>query len=183
MGNEVDGAAQKRIEKIRTSLRIDIYLKNSLTHCGNVGYTFSVGTYRRRAMIQNKIVVRYQDGRVMKGFTADFMPNKDIFHLVPMDAPPDTKPLPINVQQSKALFFVKDFAGDSQYHDKKTFEPNKPATGRKIKVVFKDGEVLVGTTQGYQPGRPGFFVFPADPQSNIERCYVVSAATREVSFV
>lgn len=49
-------------------------------------------------------------------------------------------------------------------------------------MTFKDGEVLVGTTQGYQPGRPGFFLEPADRASNIERCFVVAAATREVSF-
>jgi hypothetical protein len=55
--------------------------------------------------------------------------------------------------------------------------------GRKIRVRFKDGEVLVGTTQGYQPGRPGFFLVPADPGSNIERCYVISAATDEVTFL
>jgi hypothetical protein len=59
----------------------------------------------------------------------------------------------------------------------------RPGAGRRIKVAFKDGEVLVGTTQGYQPGRPGFFLVPADPSSNIERCYVLSAATQEISFV
>jgi len=32
-------------------------------------------------MVQNKIVVRFQNGNVMKGFTADFMPNKDVLHL------------------------------------------------------------------------------------------------------
>jgi hypothetical protein len=32
--------------------------------------------------------------------------------------------------------------------------------GRMIKVVFKDGEVLAGTTTGYQPGRPGFSLCP-----------------------
>jgi hypothetical protein len=50
-------------------------------------------------------------------------------------------------------------------------------------VVFKDSEVILGTTQGYQPGRPGFFIFPADPRSNNERVYVVSSATQEISFV
>ena len=49
--------------------------------------------------------------------------------------------------------------------------------------TFKDGEELLGTTQGYQPDRPGFFVIPADPESNNERCYVVASATEEVSFV
>jgi hypothetical protein len=134
-------------------------------------------------MIQNKIVVHYQDGRVMKGFTSDFMPNKDIFHLVPMDIPPGSLPLPVSVPESKAVFFVKDFKGNPQYQDKKEFDSTKPAMGRKIKVVFKDGELLAGTTQGYQPGRPGFFVFPVDQQSNIDRCFVVSAATKSVSFV
>jgi len=134
-------------------------------------------------MIQNKIVLRYQDGRVMKGFTTDFMPNKDIFHLLPMNAPPSSKPVPVMVQEFKAVFFVKDFMGDPMYHDKKEFEPAKPISGRKIKVVFKDGELLIGTTQGYQPGRSGFFVFPADSKSNIDRCYVVASATRAVSFV
>jgi hypothetical protein len=43
--------------------------------------------------------------------------------------------------------------------------------------------VLVGTTQGYQPGRPGFFLIPADAKSNNERCYVVASAAREITFV
>jgi hypothetical protein len=134
-------------------------------------------------MIQNKIVVRYQDGRVMKGITSDFMPNKDIFHILPVDAQPHEKPLPVPVRELKAVFFVKNFAGDPQYQDVKEFNPNKPVTGKKIKVVFKDGELLIGTTQGYQPGRPGFFVIPIDPGSNSDRCFVVSSATNQVSFV
>jgi len=133
-------------------------------------------------MTQNKTVVRYQDGRVIKGFTRDFMPNKESFHLIPMDAQPDAKPIVILVRELKAVFFVKDFKGDSEYQDKKTIDPQKPVIGRKIKVLFKDGELLVGTTQGYQPGRPGFFIFPSDPQSNSDRCFVISAATAEVSF-
>ena len=52
-----------------------------------------------------------------------------------------------------------------------------------MQVTFKDGEVLVGTTQGYQPGRPGFFLLPADPRSNNERCYIVTSATQTVTFV
>lgn len=134
-------------------------------------------------MIQNKIVVRYQDGRVSKGYTNNFMPNKEVFHLVPLDAPAGSKPLDIYVNVLKAVFFVKDFTGNSQYQEKKTFDTTKPVVGKKIKVVFRDGEELIGTTQGYQPGRPGFFLFPADPQSNLERVFVFSAATRAVMFV
>lgn len=134
-------------------------------------------------MIQNKIVARYQDGRIHKGVTNDFFPNKDLFHLIPVNALPGTPPLKVSIQDLKAVFFVKTFEGNPAYNDKKEFNAGKTAVGRKIKVIFKDGEVLVGTTHGYQPGRSGFFIVPADPHSNIERCFVISAATNEVSFI
>ncbi len=134
-------------------------------------------------MIQNKIVVRYQNGRLLKGVTNDFFPNKDLFHLVLMDVPPGSMPLELRTTDLKAVFFVKGFGGNPDYDDKKEFDPAKSAVGRKIKVIFKDGETMVGTTNGYQPDRPGFFVVPADPNSNIERCFVVTAATREVLLI
>jgi len=130
----------------------------------------------------NQVVARYQNGRVLKGFTNDFLPTKSSFHVTPVDAP-GTWPVDISVPELKALFFVKDFVGNSDYNDCKEFEPSRSPSGRRINVVFKDGETLVGTTQGYQPGRPGFFLVPADPQSNTERCFVVSAATHQVAFV
>jgi Family of unknown function (DUF6982) len=134
-------------------------------------------------MIQNKIVARYQDGRLLKGITNDFFPNKELFHLVPMEAPPGSMPLELQIANLKAIFFVKGFDGNPEYDDRKEFDPAKATIGRKIKVIFKDGEMIVGTTTGYQPDRPGFFVVPADPNSNIERCFVVTAATREVSLI
>lgn len=129
------------------------------------------------------MVARYQDGRVLKGVTNDFLPAKDRFHLVPLESAPGTKPVEVLISDLKALFFVRDFAGNPQHKESGDFDPTKAAGGRKIRVVFKDGETMVGTTQGYQPGRPGFFVVPADAKSNNERCFVVSVATREVSFL
>jgi hypothetical protein len=83
----------------------------------------------------------------------------------------------------KRLFFVKDLSGNPQQQTRNEFDPAHPAVGRKIKVVFKDGEIMVGTTTGYQPGRPGFFLVPADPTSNTERCYILTSSTVEVSFL
>jgi hypothetical protein len=131
----------------------------------------------------NKVVLRFADGSIIKGTTADFFPGKDIFHLSMMNAPVEANPVKINTKDLKAIFFVKDFAGDSQHLKRNEFDPAHPQGGRKIKVVFKDGEVLVGITMGYQPGRPGFFIIPADTSSNNERCYVVAAATKEISFI
>ena len=129
----------------------------------------------------NKVVARFADGRILKGMTADFFPNKDLFHVSPADEPPGTRPTEVHVSELKALFFVKDYAGNPEHNERNEF-PGAPI-GRPIKVIFKDGEVLVGTTQGYQPNRPGFFLEPADPESNIERCFVITGATREVGFI
>jgi hypothetical protein len=131
----------------------------------------------------NKVVVRYADGRICKGTTTDFVPTKELFHLNLMTDAAGAKPIEISKRELKALFFVKDFKGDSQHTESNEFHPSNPPAGRKIRVEFKDGEVLVGTTTGYQPGRPGFFLMPADPSSNIERCYVVTEAAKEIKFI
>jgi hypothetical protein len=131
----------------------------------------------------NTIVARYADGRVVKGITNDFLPAKDRFHLLPTDSAPGARAQEILVGDLKALFFVKDLAGSPAHQEGNQFDPVKPPVGKKIRVVFKDGEVVVGTTQGYQPGRPGFFLIPADEKSNNNRCFVVAAATREVTLL
>lgn len=134
-------------------------------------------------MIKNKIVLHYEGGKLFKGVTNNFFPNKDTFHLVLMNEPPDSKPLELTITGLKGLFFVKDYFGNPDYHEKKEFDPSKPIVGRKIKILFKDGELMVGTTIGYQKDRQGFFVVPADPDSNNERCFVLSSATLEISLI
>ena len=131
----------------------------------------------------NKVVARFADGRLVKGMTADFFPTKDRFHVMVATDHGGTTPVEVRTKDLKALFFVKDFAGDPRHVEAKEFDPARPPIGRPIKVVFKDGELLVGTTTGYQPGRTGFFLEPADPGSNIDRCYVVAAATDEIGFL
>ena len=46
----------------------------------------------------NKVVVRFTDGRVLKGTTADFFPNKDTFHVSAAGASDWENPLEINLQ-------------------------------------------------------------------------------------
>jgi hypothetical protein len=49
-----------------------------------------------------------------------------------------------------------------------------------MEIVFKDGEKLVGSTLGYEPNRPGFFIHPADDKSNNIRVFVVQAFVDKV---
>jgi hypothetical protein len=128
-------------------------------------------------MAGSQVVVRYRDGRLLKGVTSNFLPARDGFHV----QTPGGEVAAVSQGELKALFFVRDFKGDATRREGQQFSAARPALGRKIRVEFADGEVMVGTTQGYQPSRPGFFVFPADAGSNNERCFVVTAATRRVS--
>lgn len=130
--------------------------------------------------MNNRIVARYADGRMVKGSTIDFVPTKAVFHVSDATAGPGGTPLRIQVAELKAVFFVKDLVGDRSHTVRNDFDTGRAVSGRKIKVVFKDGETLVGTTQGYQADRPGFFMVPADADGNIERCFVVAAATQSV---
>ena len=126
-----------------------------------------------------KVVVRYADGRVVKGFTQDFFPNKDRFHLYPAEKPSgEAKEILLN--ELKAIFFVRDFAGNAQYNERKVYGEGEQPQGRKVEVTFADGEVLVGSTLGYDPNRPGFFLHPADPKSNNIRLFAVSSFVKKV---
>ena len=131
-------------------------------------------------MAGNKVVARYRDGRMVKGLTTDFLPNRDFFHVAPDEG---GNPVTVRHGELKAIFFVRDYEGDATHRPTNEFDSSRPVVGRKLRVVFEDGEVIVGTTQGYQPGRPGFFIVPADTSSNSERCYVLAAATKEVAWL
>ncbi len=128
----------------------------------------------------NQVVARFQDGKTLKGLTNDFLPTKDVFHVALAETASNAKPLEVKVAELKALCFVRSLGGDPQHHKTNEFPPFASAAGRKVEVTFRDGEVMLGTTQGYQPSRPGFFVVPADPLSNNERCYVVATSVKSV---
>lgn len=126
----------------------------------------------------NKVVVHFLDGRVSKGVTLDFVPNKESFHL--SDATDERKVAKIATKELKAVFFVKTFAGDPAYAAVAPSGDLIKAPGRKLRVTFLDGEVVHGTAAAYTPGREGFFLIPADPRDNNERIYVFAHATRGV---
>jgi hypothetical protein len=129
-----------------------------------------------------KLVARFTDGSVVKGAALDFAPSKSLFHMTLKSSPVGT-PFPIHTDSLKALFYVKDFAGDPQHVDKQEFDSPPPPGAHRIRAAFNDGEVLVGTTTVYRPGLHGFFLKPADPESNNELCYVFATATRDISFI
>ncbi len=133
---------------------------------------------------QVRIVIRFRDGRLLKGYTNDFTPLKDTFHLTSVQHDDKGKVYNINASDLKAVFFVKTFEGNRAYIEKKRFEEvdTTHLKGRKIKIEFLDGEIMRGISPGYSRGRKGFFIIPVDPQANNEKIYVISSSLRQIEL-
>ena len=128
-----------------------------------------------------KIVVRYADGELMKGFTQDFHPTRSQFSLWPSINASVSDRVIVPMARLKAVFFVRDFNGNPGYRERKTFTVR--GQGRRIEVTFADSEVILGTTLNYRPDAQGFFVVPADAGGNNTRIYVIASAVRAVRFL
>ena len=139
-------------------------------------------------MLGKKVVVKFKDGKILKGWTANISPNKEVFYLHKCEEfrEKDKKDtVEIKLSSLKAVFFVKKFAGNKDYREAGTFEgqPKITPSHRKIIVTCKDGEKLYGTTLGYTPDRKGFFIYPIDPKCNNERIFISQVAVESVELV
>ena len=107
----------------------------------------------------------------------NFSALKDFFDLVPEENLRQQRGTRVELKDVKAIFFVKDFSGNPEHRS-----PAKdvPGPGRNLEVTFVDGEKIVGSTQGYDPKRLGFFLIPLDPDSNNSRIFIVSKNAREI---
>jgi hypothetical protein len=128
--------------------------------------------------MQNRIVLHYGDGQIMKGNTGDFFPDKQWFHVTDKETEKTNR---VDVTKLKGIFFVKDYTGSPEYQER--YDGERTGLGKKVKVTFKDGEAVIGYTPGFSPNKPGFFLFPSDPTSNTEKIFVLIAATEEITFV
>lgn len=128
-----------------------------------------------------KVVVAFLDKRRQRGYTYDFSPMRDFLNLLPPENPLQGAGTRVELRDAKALFFVRDFVGNRQAQDSQALD--SPAHGRKIEVTFSDGEKLAGRTEGYNPQKVGFFMFPADPKSNNLRIFVIIKNAQHIRFL
>jgi hypothetical protein len=129
----------------------------------------------RGSLVGEKVVVRYLDGSLVKGYTYDFSPRGRVFHVFPdQRATPD--PRRIYMADLKAIFSVKTFEGDPRYRERKEFVLRSAGGWRRVEVAFQDGEILVGTVRYVSAENLGFFLTPADPTSNNLRVFIVGTA-------
>jgi hypothetical protein len=127
-----------------------------------------------------KIVVRYAEGQILKGSSHDFSATRSHFSLWPSTTADANDRVIVPLPRLKAVFFVRDFAGNPGYVERN--ETDAVQHGRRIEVTLVDDEVITGRTLSYRPDGHGFFVVPADPNTNNIRVFVVSSSVRQVRF-
>lgn len=126
-----------------------------------------------------RLVVRYLDGRLLKGFTTHLPASKAHVHVWTAPNADDASRTTIPIEQLKAIFFVHDLQGDQPLRSGVDSSTDR---GRRIEITFVDGEVLAGTTLNYSQEGRGFFVTPLDTRGNNVRIFVAPGAVRNVRF-
>jgi hypothetical protein len=137
------------------------------------------------------VVARFNDGRVLKGYTKWFSPESDEVVIHVADSGKEQR---IAIADLKALFFVKSFEGDRTYREKKVFGGNAHQ-GHKVYIKFSDQESILGFIDGENPWAKGFFLahedskakgfflVPVDQDSNNVKVFVVRAALEDVTIM
>lgn len=126
----------------------------------------------------NKVVVHTASGEIIKGFTADFARDKPSFLLTTEE---DGLRINQTIQlfELKAVFFVRSFEGNFLHKTVHTFD-ELSGYGKKVMVLFKDGERFYGRVEVLNPDDPGFFIYPLDTGSNTIRAYVIKEFVDDV---
>jgi hypothetical protein len=122
------------------------------------------------------VAVRSLDKQLRKGRTFDFRPNRDFFHL---EEAGGTAPVRIPIRNLKGIFFLKSLGRSPSCVDKRSFGEHM-GTEQKVWLEFRDGEKLAGWSNSFGSRRDGFYVFPADPDSNLEKAYVFRSALSHI---
>jgi uncharacterized protein DUF6982 len=130
--------------------------------------------------MEDKVVAHFKDGKTQRGYTQDFQPEGELFHLLPSEG--GGIPTTIRLDDLKALFYVKDYGAARRQVDRtKRFGVAAPP-GQKTVVEFKDGEKLWGFTEEYSANSRGFYFIPADPQENNTRIFIVNSSVKQIQF-
>ena len=135
-----------------------------------------------------KLVAHFKDGQISKGFSRDFDPTGNSFHLFRKEGE-ITESRQISVDDLKALFHVKTWGRKDKHlnhtHDGFVDPPPRGWQRDAIKTVleFFDGETIYGYSRDYDPGRRGFLLVPADRMDNTRGTYVVNSALVNLQFL
>ena len=87
----------------------------------------------------------------------------------------------VNIEDAKAIFFVRSFEGPNDRPDLRFHDHLPPPECLWIRLVFIDGEILEGMIENgvRYVNDPGFFVTPSDPTANNWLIYIPKQNIRD----
>lgn len=125
-----------------------------------------------------KVVVKFLDGTILKGYTTDFYKSKPYFS---MKLKENGRNKDVRFSELKAVFFVKTFEGrrDSR---KLRHVPCCSPQGKLGVVRFVDDEQVEGNLQGFKPEDNVIFMLPENPTGNNERIFCNAEAIKAIKW-
>lgn len=129
-----------------------------------------------------KVVVRKLNREVVKGFVipASYLGPQDA-ELMDLDG----HRLVVPLQEVKGIYFVRDFEGNNERIERKTFLSRPKLSGLWIRMTFKDAEVLDGLLSEnlLELDPQGYLVTPPDVFSNNLKIFVPRTALRSLEVL
>ena len=131
--------------------------------------------------MEKKVVVHMKDGMIHKGVTHDFDPDGQAFHMLPGEG--GGVPVKVDVDEMKALFYVKDYMGNRDFVARSEFDEAQRSARRAV-VVFNDAEEIWGLLgEEHSDEGLGFLFYPSDKNDNNIRIFVIRSAIKELRLV
>lgn len=141
--------------------------------------------------INQKAVLRFNNGTTLKGYMKDFNPKND---KVTVEEAKTGGTHSVRIDELKAIFFIRSFEGNSSHKEKKLYGISGNR-GHRLFIKFNDGESLVGFLEGDVPWERGFFlskhgkdlrgffILPVDLDSNNIKVFVIASSVKDVTVV
>jgi len=127
-------------------------------------------------MLGHLIVAHFINGKVAKGLSLDVDPNKPLCHLKTDGG----GMVEVALKDVKALFFVKTATGRKEHNESREIVPgdSRLVGTKRVRLVFADGEELIGLMNRYPPLGNFFYMLPVDLESNNIRILINRASVK-----
>jgi hypothetical protein len=128
----------------------------------------------------NRVVARYADGRLLRGFCRDFLPSSGAVEVWALPDAPQQARIKIPVHFLEALEFLDEPADNSARTGALALEEIR--SGRLI-ITLHDGTLLMGALESHQ-SEVGFFLAPLEPPNQaVRRTFVFAHAVKRAEWL
>ena len=137
---------------------------------------------RRPPSTHKKVVVRKLDKSLVRGYVDPrAYLSADAVELLEHEG----RLVGIPLCQIKAVFFVRDFEGNRQHPERKSFRSRPRQSGLWVRMIFKDSEILEGLMPNnlLEIDPSGFYITPPDVYSNNLQVFVPRNSLAEMEVL